>query len=462
MKKFIIIILMWLSATVIILPQTLVWEKQIDHNKPFSKNGLEMNSNKKTIMYYWENSTVPSSKLVMLENNVIIWEKTLSSLISGIRTHPTNGSFYITTRDSVFQFDESGNVIYSLKISSSTSKNFTIIGGDDERYIIVDNNTNTMMIFDYNNSLISTHEIDKKIVEKISINQNKICISSWNYGGGSSTSVHSYLAIYSINGEKEWNDSIPDANNLYAVIQNNEIYSAACVYDFFLPIPTMTWIIKKFSDNGQLIWERIWDGDNNGTLGNWLNNIIALPNGGCVISGSRTRVSQPDPNSYGGVIKAYSKEGDSLWRIDKDNSSSSCTFIESMCWDKNKALLAIYIQVPKAGTDISFNLTNYFIPGITPVNSENPEIPNDFTLHQNYPNPFNPSTTITFTLLNRTHVSLKIYDLLGKEVAELVNEELNPGTYEKIWSAENLASGEYFYRLECGNLISTKKMIFLK
>jgi len=90
----------------------------------------------------------------------------------------------------------------------------------------------------------------------------------------------------------------------------------------------------------------------------------------------------------------------------------------------------------------------YLLPlGTTAVKQQNSETPEQFTLAQNYPNPFNPSTTISFTLPESGYVTLKIYDIRGKEIATLVNGELNAGTYNYKWNAANLASGTYLYRL---------------
>jgi photosystem II stability/assembly factor-like uncharacterized protein len=86
----------------------------------------------------------------------------------------------------------------------------------------------------------------------------------------------------------------------------------------------------------------------------------------------------------------------------------------------------------------------------------------DFTLSQNYPNPFNPSTTIIYSIPIAGKVSLKIFDVLGNEIATLVNEEKTSGKYTVNFDASNLTSGVYFYRLQTGDFISTKKMILLK
>ncbi|MCH7773331.1 MAG: DUF4331 family protein, partial [Bacteroidetes bacterium] len=89
-------------------------------------------------------------------------------------------------------------------------------------------------------------------------------------------------------------------------------------------------------------------------------------------------------------------------------------------------------------------------------------IPKGFILEQNYPNPFNPSTTISYHVAEEGHVVLKVFDSLGQEVSTLVNNDQSPGIYEINWNASALASGTYFYRLEIGNEVVTKKALLLK
>jgi hypothetical protein len=93
---------------------------------------------------------------------------------------------------------------------------------------------------------------------------------------------------------------------------------------------------------------------------------------------------------------------------------------------------------------------------------ESPLAPIDFALYQNYPNPFNPSTTIEFALPKSSYVTLRVYDLLGRQMSQLVNQNLSPGTYTRQWDAHDLASGVYFYRLSAGDFIETKKLILLR
>ena len=100
--------------------------------------------------------------------------------------------------------------------------------------------------------------------------------------------------------------------------------------------------------------------------------------------------------------------------------------------------------------------------GLSSVRDEQAKIPQQFVLEQNYPNPFNPTTNIRFSIIKGASVSLTVYDMLGKEVATLVNEYLESGTYTSAFSARSLSSGLYFYRLRSGNSIETKKMTLLK
>jgi uncharacterized protein YdbL (DUF1318 family) len=108
----------------------------------------------------------------------------------------------------------------------------------------------------------------------------------------------------------------------------------------------------------------------------------------------------------------------------------------------------------------------------TPVREEAVNVPSQFVLEQNYPNPFNPSTKIQFTIVsaqsgsasggNRQLTIVKVFDVLGREVATLVNEVKEPGTYTVEFNASSLASGVYFYRLQAGTYVETRKLLLLR
>jgi hypothetical protein len=97
--------------------------------------------------------------------------------------------------------------------------------------------------------------------------------------------------------------------------------------------------------------------------------------------------------------------------------------------------------------------------GITPVSGN---IPDKYSLEQNYPNPFNPATSINFSIPKAGNVRLTVYDILGKEIALLVDENLTAGTYKADFDASNFSSGTYFYRIEADGFTDVKKMILIK
>ncbi|MGB8320857.1 MAG: T9SS type A sorting domain-containing protein, partial [Ignavibacteriaceae bacterium] len=103
-------------------------------------------------------------------------------------------------------------------------------------------------------------------------------------------------------------------------------------------------------------------------------------------------------------------------------------------------------------------------PGsITGVESSQ-EVPAGFVLEQNYPNPFNPTTTIKYNIPKAAYVTLKVYDILGNVVQTLINKEQQSGMHEVQFTvgSRRLASGVYFYKLQAGSFVSTKKMILLR
>ena len=127
----------------------------------------------------------------------------------------------------------------------------------------------------------------------------------------------------------------------------------------------------------------------------------------------------------------------------------------------SKARSGKYIWAVRDGGKIS----RYGI--ISGINTISQSVPSEFKLYQNYPNPFNPSTIIKFQIKDSRFVTLKVYDILGIEIATLINEKLTPGTYEVPFSINQfsdyrIASGVFFYVIKAGNFLETKRMIYIK
>jgi len=145
-----------------------------------------------------------------------------------------------------------------------------------------------------------------------------------------------------------------------------------------------------------------------------------------------------------------------------------------MSWIFRIGLLADVTVIDSVGVThmilepgITFNFRGAIIDGvqygtITSVPWEAPGFPESASLSQNYPNPFNPTTTIRFSVGTYGHMSLRVYDLLGREVATLVNERLLPGRYTRQWDAIGLSSGVYYYRLSANGVVQTRKLLLLR
>ena len=182
----------------------------------------------------------------------------------------------------------------------------------------------------------------------------------------------------------------------------------------------------------------------------------------------------PDDNFFVQYYKIYKKKGSSTFTVTHTTSdfywvdtSEIMVFgppqsNEGICYYK---ISAVGVQ---RGTSVETGVTNTVDTRVQGSNQE--KLSSDtweskskkFALSQNYPNPFNPSTKIEYSIAENSFVSLKVYDILGNEVAELVNEYKSMGEYQIEFNAAEIPSGIYLYTLVSGNYISTKKLILLK
>jgi len=184
-----------------------------------------------------------------------------------------------------------------------------------------------------------------------------------------------------------------------------------------------------------------WDAVNNGLTNNWVKSLLL--NDKNLFAGTG-----------GGVF--YSNDNGVSWLAVNDG------LIETPLSETSINLLAV------CGTNLFAAGWNYLwrrplSEMITGIESNHGSAPIHFALEQNYPNPFNPSTSISFDLHEQSLVVLQIYDLLGRTVATLVNNELMPpGKYTKRWNASRFAGGIYFYRLQANSFTETKKLFLLK
>jgi hypothetical protein len=199
------------------------------------------------------------------------------------------------------------------------------------------------------------------------------------------------------------------------------------------------------------------------TAARWWGNTIKTHNSTSAYTYSKLFVLNPASGARIDsldVAKYYfdSTGGYSTQSFSPGVSASGYASMYDVAFDNNKDM---YIQSFYSWTVERWHFDGT-LPTTTTVQREGNSTPSQFTLGQNYPNPFNPSTKIEFSLTKTTNVSLKIFDVLGKEVATLVNGELQQGTYTSTFDASKLSTGVYLYTLRAGEFVQTKKMLMTK
>jgi hypothetical protein len=163
------------------------------------------------------------------------------------------------------------------------------------------------------------------------------------------------------------------------------------------------------------------------------------------------QITSPDPSTG---FKGADQQVAILKFVGKAKGTSPLVFDP----DPSRTFLTTLNLTDLRGSDLTFVSLQVTVPVHSPV-----EPPKEYRLFQNYPNPFNPSTTIRYEIPVRSHVLLSVYDVLGRKVATLVDEVKEAGRYEVLWNpSQDLPSGVYFYVLQAGSFIDTKKLVLLK
>ncbi len=189
-------------------------------------------------------------------------------------------------------------------------------------------------------------------------------------------------------------------------------------------------------------------------------------NGGAVITWQDARTN----NIQDVYAQRINSSGSSLWTND-GVAVSTATFVQSFPTVLNDGINGMIIAWPDLRSDLSGQRHDIYaqrlradgtLGGVTGVHENDRSLPTTFALEQNYPNPFNPLTSISFDLPSKTFVTLKVFDVLGGEVATLISAELTAGNHSWQWNAIGMPSGIYFYRLQAGSFSESKKLVLLK
>jgi len=212
-------------------------------------------------------------------------------------------------------------------------------------------------------------------------------------------------------------------------------------------------ITIKYNSNGDTLWVRKYNGPGNDED---YGRVIAVDNTGNVYV---TGESYGSGSDYDYATIKYNVSGIREWVIRYDGLANDEDKSVSLAVDDAGNVFVTGISLG-VGTNNDYATIKY--SQTTGIETISDHIPIEFSLSQNYPNPFNPNTIIPYQIPERSSVTLKVFDVLGNEVANLLNEEKEAGNYESTFKAGSLSSGVYFYQIKAGDFINTKKMILIK
>ena len=304
---------------------------------------------------------------------------------------------------------------------------------------------------DYGTSWIQTSILTQDIYA-LAVNGNNFFAGADYYG----------VYISTNNGSNWIQTSLNNMGVRSLAVNGNNVFAGTYLYGLYLSTNNGTsW--SQTSLNNQSVYSLAING----------NNVFAgtLNNGVYLSTNSGTNWTQTSLNNQS--VYSLAINGNNVFAgtyqngvyISNDNGTSWTQRNEGLGNFQVNAL-CISNNYILAGTwgDTVYRRPLSELTGIKPISGQ---LPNRFVLEQNYPNPFNPSTKIKFSIpqpspSERVGVRLVIYNILGREAATLVNEQLKPGTYEVDWNASNFPSGVYFYKLITNGFVDTKKMMLVK
>lgn len=262
-----------------------------------------------------------------------------------------------------------------------------------------------------------------------------------------------YIAKFNSSGALQWNRTIGGTGDdlSYSIIQSTDggYVVAGCTNSFGAGNYDM--FIVKLNNNGTYQWSRTVGGGNYDDA----FSISQTADGGYIASGQTSSFGAGGTDMY--IVK-FDANGNTCENTTSPSPSSGTggTLLSQTTYEISFNPLITGGGFTSVGGPVP---TTICVIGIKPISNE---IPKSYTLSQNYPNPFNPSTRIKFDLPKSSFTKLHIYDILGREVARLVNEQLKPGTYEVEWNGSNYPSGVYFYKIIAGDFNAVKKMVLVK
>ena len=404
-----------------------------------------------------------------------------------VRTY--NGSANGDDRATQIAIDNQGN-IYVTGFSAGIGT-----GASDYTTIKYNTNGDSLWVQRYNGPGNSGDSATSLVIDAL----NNIYVTG--YSGGSGTGNDYATIKYNSNGDLIWvrryngpGNGIDQAKSI-AIDSSENIY----VTGFSAGVGTGTsdYATIKYNSLGDLLWVKRYNGSANGD--DQANSLTIDTATNIYVTGYSAGTGT---GSRGYVTIKYNSNGDSIWvrsygnSVDRENSirvdNSGNIYVGgsnfvikyspsgvqqwaeryngpfsnndepySLTLDKRGNIYVTGVNSPNGNGNLDFTTVKYS-QVITQTNTLSNGLSQPFNLYQNYPNPFNPNTVISYQLPVSSFVKIKVYDVLGNEVATLVNEKQNAGSYSVEFDAGNYPSGIYYYKLEAGDFSEVKKMILLK
>jgi len=436
------------------------------------------------------------------EDNLIIIGNYLDTVVIGNRQF-IQPPFYIGSF--IAKLDEDGNFLWAKEASELSTGIYSLgtLETDASNNIIlaahISISSTGIFKLDHDGNVISSiNQSDVTLVSDMTIdNSGNIWAAGFTNPGLQSFNgldtiapfgYNNYVVKYDQSGIARWVLFIEDATVQRFKIVSDNSGNAYLSGNIFIPTQFGTlfangpqWVydyfVTKINPEGNFVWlQEIPPGNTMGDAAAGTSNHLACSEDGTVYFtgffrgnvdfGNGVTVSQI--GSYDVLVISYSSDGEVRWAA----KAGSTAFDQGggiVIDGGGNTYLTGFVGENSVFGNFAFTggQSNFFIARVhdDQIVTSIPSItslPETFSLKQNYPNPFNPTTKISFSIPSAEFISIKVYNVLGNEIATLVDEEKSAGQYEIIFDASKHTSGVYFYKLLAGNFSETKKMVLLK
>ncbi len=469
----------------------LIWEKTYDAGDLEYPAVVITSSDTSLLICGNKINTVDGSSdiLLILTDSFgnILWQKLYGGTgddVSASASETPDKNYLVIGSTNSFSNMTSDYDIYLLKLTMSGDTLWTKTVGTDSTYerayssiITSDNNIlvvgsiqsfsngiqNMLVIkMDQNGNIIWEKSFGGDVVEigesVLETADNGFIITGETTSFGIATPFYTnvYLVRIDANGDSLWtryygNTWYDYSRSIIAVDNNSYIVSGwyatngAEVSDFYA---------LRIQDNGDTTWTRLYGG------GGWeySYDIVKKGNNDFILIGN---TNSSGAGSYDIYLVNIDSNGDTLWT--KTFGSAIYENAKGALRTNDGNYIVYGQRKPKSRSNVSdILLVKINLNDISNIDEHNNSLPSIFILEQNYPNPFNPSTQIKFSIPQESQVSLKLYDVTGREVGTLIEEFMQSGTYIINFNANELSSGIYFYKIQAAEFSDVKKMLLLQ